>query len=145
VLPLTEAFLMEFSQRFGRPPAGVSREARRILLEYHWPGNVRELHNCLERAAILCEGGLITPEHLTLSARRGASAAPPTAATPTAPAVESAGSGPAEPPATDLPSVERKLIAEALEHARYNKSKAARALGLTRQQLYVRMRRHWLQ
>ena len=41
-------------------------------MHYDWPGNVRELRNALERAAILCEGGLITAEHLSLDrARRG--------------------------------------------------------------------------
>jgi len=38
------------------------------LTEYHWPGNVRELRNILERASILAEGGLITPEHLAKGA-----------------------------------------------------------------------------
>ena len=33
-------------------------------MDYHWPGNVRELRNILERAAILCDGGLITAEHV---------------------------------------------------------------------------------
>src|SRR6185503_20729951 len=59
IFPLTEAFLQDIGKSFGRPPAGISREAREILLQYHWPGNVRQLRNTLERAAILCEGGLI--------------------------------------------------------------------------------------
>lgn len=37
-----------------------------LLKAYHWTGNLRELHNCLERAAIICNGSLIGPEHLTL-------------------------------------------------------------------------------
>jgi transcriptional regulator with GAF, ATPase, and Fis domain len=136
ILPLAEAFLAEFAQRFGRPPAGVSREARQMLVEHRWPGNVRELHNALERAAILCEGGLITPEHLALSVKARAAALPaPAPAAPISP-----------PPAqNDLPSMEKSMIAEALEKARFNKSKAAKALGLSRQQLYVRMRRHGLE
>ena len=45
-------------------------------MHYDWPGNVRELRNALERAAILCEGGLITTEHLSLdNGRRGRAAA----------------------------------------------------------------------
>jgi DNA-binding NtrC family response regulator len=43
---------------FGRPPVGL-RDAREALLRHDWPGNVRELRNALERAAIVCEGGLI--------------------------------------------------------------------------------------
>ena len=50
----------------GRPPASRATRGRR-LMEYHWPGNVRELRNILERAAILCDGGLITAEHLALT------------------------------------------------------------------------------
>src|SRR5262249_5897252 len=68
VLPLSEAFLDEYAHGLGNPPAGISRDARAQLLDYHWPGNVRELRNVLERAAILCDGGLITSEHLALSA-----------------------------------------------------------------------------
>ena len=67
ILPLSEAFLAELGRGLGRPPGGISREARQVLVQYHWPGNVRELRNILERAAILCDGGLITAEHLALN------------------------------------------------------------------------------
>src|SRR4029453_18491184 len=74
ILPLTDAFLADLARGFARaraavcpaPPAGVSREARQRLFDYSWPGNARELRNILERAAILCDGGLITAEHLAL-------------------------------------------------------------------------------
>jgi transcriptional regulator with GAF, ATPase, and Fis domain len=66
VLPLSEAFLADIARSFGRPPAGMTREAKHALMTYAWPGNVRELRNVLERAAIVCEGGLIAPEHLAL-------------------------------------------------------------------------------
>jgi DNA-binding NtrC family response regulator len=124
ILPLSDAFLADLSRGFARPPAGVSLEARERLLEYAWPGNVRELRNILERAAILCEGGLITAEHVT----------PRTRVTDTAPLSPDRG----------LMSAERDMVERALREARYNKSKAARALGLTRTQLYVRLRRHGL-
>src|SRR4029453_5885880 len=58
ILPLSEAFLQEIGRSFGRPPAGLTREAREALQQYDWPGNVRELRNALERAAILCEDAL---------------------------------------------------------------------------------------
>jgi two-component system response regulator AtoC len=141
VLPLSEAFLEEIGRGLGRPPAGISRDARQRLIEYHWPGNVRELRNILERAAILCEGGLITAEHLAL--------APPRVPAPVAPAegplqvVSVPSSAPA--PAGDLQSMERSMIAQALRDTRFNKSKAAKQLGLSRTQLYVRMRRYGLE
>jgi DNA-binding NtrC family response regulator len=147
VLPLCDAFLAEYSRSLGRPPSGMSRDARERLLDYHWPGNVRELRNILERAAILCEGGLITSDHLslTVSSPRATKvqadadrAAPPAAAT-------SAPSAPPPPASGDLKEVERALIAQALDRARFNKSEAAKALGLTRAQLYVRMKRYGLE
>jgi Response regulator containing CheY-like receiver, AAA-type ATPase, and DNA-binding domains len=44
----------------------LTRDAREALCSIPWPGNVRELRNALERAAILCEGGLISAQHLSL-------------------------------------------------------------------------------
>ena len=123
VLPLSDVFLQEIGKSFGRPPAGLMREAREALLLHDWPGNVRELRNALERAAILCEGGLIGPQHLSLHA----SARPVHATT------------------TDLGAVERDTIAQVMRDCHWNKSKAAKRLGLSRTQLYVRLRRYDLE
>jgi transcriptional regulator with PAS, ATPase and Fis domain len=141
VLPLSEAFLAELGRGLGRPPGGISREARQLLIEYHWPGNVRELRNILERAAILCDGGLITPEHLALNVVPALTA--PIASPIPAPAAVSAPPSVVVPiPAGDLETVERAMIEQALQSARFNKSKAAKALGLSRHQLYIRMRKY---
>jgi two-component system response regulator FlrC len=127
ILPLSDAFLKEIGQLFGRPPAGLTRSAKDALLKYHWPGNVRELRNALERAAILCEGGLITADHLSLNGHRPA-----------------ARSSAEHLPTTDLNAVERELILQALTDCNGNKSKAAARLGISRTQLYVRLRKHTL-
>jgi DNA-binding NtrC family response regulator len=141
VLPLTQAFLTEFGRAFAYAPAGISREAKDMLLAHNWPGNIRELCNILERAAILCDGGLITGDHLALPVARTAAPVAPIAV-----AAEEAATAPpsAAVRAGDLPSLERAMIEQALASARFNKSKAAKALGLTRHQLYIRMRRHGL-
>src|SRR5262249_45334976 len=115
VLLLSEAFLQEIGRSFGRPPAGLTRDAKELLLQYSWPGNVRELRNALERAAILCEGGLITAQHFSLQAE----AVPPVVG------------------ATDLNIVERQTIEHVMRDTKGNKSKAAKRLGLSRTQLYV--------
>jgi transcriptional regulator with PAS, ATPase and Fis domain len=127
ILPLSEAFLNEISRTLGRPPAGLTRDAREALLRHRWPGNVRELRNALERAAILSDGGLITAGHLSL---RGVDRSPV--------AVMDG------EPTTDLHVVERDMIAQVLRDTRGNKSKAARQLGLTRTQLYGRLRKYQL-
>jgi len=65
---LAEAFLERYAKEMGRKGLRLGAEARRALLDHSWPGNVRELQNCLERAAILCDGLEIQPEHLRLRA-----------------------------------------------------------------------------
>ena len=91
----------------------------------------------------MCEGGLITGEHPALPAR--SSVQPPAravdhtsgAATNAEPDSGAAG--------VDLKSMERSAIEKALSGAKYNKSKAAKMLGLTRTQLYVRLRKYGLE
>jgi transcriptional regulator with PAS, ATPase and Fis domain len=123
ILLFTEAFLQEIAKSFGRLPAGLTRDAREALLQHDWPGNVRELRNALERAAILCEGGLISAQHLSLY-------------TPTRPGQSAA---------TDLNTVERETIETVMRQSLGNKSKAAKRLGLSRTQLYGRLRKYDLE
>jgi DNA-binding NtrC family response regulator len=123
IVPLSETFLQEIGRAFGRPAAGLTREAQQALLRYPWPGNVRELRNVLERAAILCEGEPIDTRHLTL----------PSAAK--APRNDT----------SDLGALERTAIAKVLQDCRGNKSKAARRLGLSRTQLHLRIRKYRLE
>jgi two-component system response regulator AtoC len=137
ILSLSDAFLAEVGRGLGRPPAGISRDARKLLTEYRWPGNVRELRNILERAAILCDGGLITADHLafTVAAPRAEREPLPSADATPAPATRPSCAG-------DLQSLERAMIEQALRSARFNKSKAAKAVGLTRHQFYIRLRKY---
>jgi DNA-binding NtrC family response regulator len=120
-IPLfVDAFLQDIGRSMGARPARVTPEASARLLAHTWPGNVRELRNVLERAAILCEGGFITPQHLSLHAE------PMTTSQPT----------------TDLRASERRTVEQVLRETDGNKAKAARRLGLTRTQLYVRLRKY---
>src|SRR5229473_3279315 len=123
IVLLSDAFLQELAKSFGRPPAGLTREAREALLTHDWPGNVRELRNALERAAILCEGGLISAQHLSLYT-------PPR---------------PVQAATTDLNAVERETVETVMRQCGGNKSKAAKRLGLSRTQLYGRLRKYDLQ
>jgi transcriptional regulator with PAS, ATPase and Fis domain len=116
VLPLAEHFLHEVGRTVGRPSAGLSAAAAGALVQYRWPGNVRQLRNVLERATILCDGGLITAGHLLL---------PP--------------ANPAVTAATTVSALERDLIERVLSECTGNKSQAARRLGVSRKQLYFRL------
>ena len=134
ILPMAEAFLQEIGPAVGRPAEGISRDAHEAMLSYAWPGNVRELRNALERATILCDGGLITLEHLPIGLGRPA----------LSPGRD--GSAPQFPSGgVSLDGVERDLIAKALKEARNNRSRAARLLGITRSQLYSRLQKHHLE
>jgi len=138
ILPLAEAFLVDLGRTMGRPAAGISRDAHEWLLAYSWPGNVRELRNAIERAILLCDGGLITRDHLPSDTARDGAGSPAKAdgssngfhapATPASPAED-----------LNLEDVERNLIRKALVQAKGNKSRTARLLGLTRAQLYSRL------
>jgi two-component system response regulator HydG len=106
------------------------------LLDHPWPGNVRELRNAIERAILLCDGGLITRQHL-----------PAVVGRPREVRAAMNGDGRLPPlPAggVDLYDVERRLVAQAMEQSQGNKSRAARLLGLTRSQLYTRLERYRL-
>jgi transcriptional regulator with GAF, ATPase, and Fis domain len=146
VLPLSDAFLVEIGRSIARPAAGISRDARQRLLDYRWPGNVRELRNILERASILCDGGLITPEHLAIGPSARPMATSKTVGAAGAPGSSAGVPKPAEvASAGDLKSLERDMIEQALQRVRFNKSRAAKELGLTRQQLYLRMKKYGLE
>jgi transcriptional regulator with GAF, ATPase, and Fis domain len=127
---LTDAFLDSIGRSIGRPAAGLSDEARTRLAAYAWPGNVRELRNVIERAIILCEGGMIGSVHLPLTVV-GNDGEQDAATTPVATGV-----------LRTLDAAERELIVQALAKSGNNKSKAARLLGLTRAQLRSRIEKH---
>ena len=121
ILLLATAFVDEIGKTVSHPCAGISKEGREALLAYSWPGNVRELRNAIERAIILCDGGLITAEHLP---------------------AQRSGSGKGSASAGRLEDVERTLVEGALKDAGNNKALAARRLGITRSQLYSRIQRY---
>jgi transcriptional regulator with GAF, ATPase, and Fis domain len=135
ILPLAESFVEDLGRTMGRPAGGISRDAREWLLSYPWPGNVRELRNAIERAILLCDGGLITRDHLPVGAGPKGAARPE----------PRSGEAPALPPGgVDLEAMEKSYVETALHQVKGNKSKAARLLGLTRSQLYSRLEKYGL-
>jgi transcriptional regulator with GAF, ATPase, and Fis domain len=123
---LAEHFLAAFVQTLGHHSMRLAEEARDVLMAHAWPGNIRELRNVLESAAILSDDGVIERYHLSLQAAPGFTPAPASAS-------------------IDLGAMERQTIETVLRETDGNKAKTARRLGLTRTQLYVRLRRYGLE
>ncbi len=127
---LVDQFIQHFNKVQGRSVRGVSPDAMALLTAYDWPGNVRQLENAIERAFIVCTGDEIGIEHLPeeLTAR----AAPPT----------KPGRGTR---ASKLEQARRaldaQLIRSALERHGFNRSAAARELGIHRSTLFRWMKR----
>ncbi len=125
VLILAEHFMRTLGARMGKNVPGLARDARDALMMHSWPGNIRELSNAIERALILSDGGPIRAPQLGLPAVGG----------------RGPGGGTA---LVDLPlqDLERQAVRTALDRARGNRSKAAEILGVTRSQLYTRLKRY---
>jgi transcriptional regulator with GAF, ATPase, and Fis domain len=138
VVLLTEHFLHELCARTGKVVDELSEGAREVLRTHRWPGNVRELQNAVERALILSDGGPLTAEQFGITVRRATvERAGPPVTSPSEPVA-------VPPPGESLADVERRAIVDALARALGNKSRAAAALGITRTQLYGRLKRFGL-
>jgi two-component system response regulator PilR (NtrC family) len=117
------------------PDLNIDDAAMQALCNYTFPGNVRELENILERATTLCENKIITVKDLQLPAGMPASEdAPATLSTH----VMSAGSVPLD---TYMDTVEKDALIKALEQTRYNKTAAAKLLGITFRALRYRLKK----
>jgi DNA-binding NtrC family response regulator len=116
------------TRQLGQARCGVRPDAMRAILGYHWPGNVRELANVLERAQILAEGGVITPDDLPEAMLAGPAEA-----------------GGADAGPLNLAAQERRAVQEALRQTKGNKVYAAKLLGVSRRALYRLIDSHGLE
>jgi DNA-binding NtrC family response regulator len=128
IADLAVRLLLDLRRRIGRGPSRLSPEAMTVVTQYPWPGNIRELRNVLERALIMMpEGDQLEVAHL-----------PPELLT-----IGHADSG---TPDVDLPleEVERRHIISVLARQGDNRSRAARALGISRATLYEKLHKYGL-
>ena len=127
---LVEHFLRQIAREWQTEVPRLNPEALAALQQYAFPGNVRELENILERAMTLCEGNMIQETDLRLTASN-----------------EPLSGEFAQPDLSDrnldsaLNSTERDAIIRALEQSRYNKTAAAKLLGLSFRQLRYRIKK----
>ncbi len=144
-LPLfVAAFIDDFNRSTGRNITGVSAEALQLLKAYSWPGNIRELRNVIERAIILCDGDEIRPQHLPAEIAAGRpNAAPEPAQFAQGNDTPSNGHGLNLKEA--VAQLEESLIRRALALADGNQTRAANALGISRDELRYRMRKYQME
>ena len=115
ILLLVDHFVQKYATDQGKDVRRVATSAIDMLMSYHWPGNVRELENCIERAVLVCEGGVIHAHDL-----------PPTLQT-----AEGSGTVPRLALEAAVESFEKDILLDALKTARGNRARAARLLDTT--------------
>jgi Nif-specific regulatory protein len=169
IASIVDHFVERFSRKSRIRVQGFNREAMDMLRRHRWPGNVRELRNVVERAIILTDHAVLTPADVVLSRIEAPaltaqptfvpaprSATDSTAERPTEPGGRRA--GPITPPPDARPSwlalaeqgmtldeVDRLYLEAVLDHCRWNKSNAARLLGIERTTLDRRVKRYGLE
>lgn len=128
--PMAEHILARLERRHGWAMLSLSPEALQAVRERSWPGNVRQLENTLARAAITARGRTILPEHLDVE----------DVADPSIPAAADAGEP--IPLRALLAEVERRAIQRALVACQGNRTKTAERLGISRRQLFDKIREY---
>ncbi len=124
ILLLADHFAEKYSRLSHKDVRRISTPAIDMLMAYHWPGNVRELENCIERAVLLSDDGVVHGHHL-----------PPSLQT-----AETTGTTPSGDLKATLQRVERELLLDALKSSRGNMAAAASALGITERIMGLRVR-----
>jgi two-component system response regulator PilR (NtrC family) len=146
---LADSIVRRLARRLGMEAPAITPDAVRLLQNFPFPGNVRELENVLERALALCNQSRIDVGDLQLRAVPRAENAPPL---PTETVAQMrAGDAAADPASTgsiartglgeQLEDVERAAIIKALEQVRYNKTAAAKLLGMSFRALRYRIKK----
>lgn len=121
---LIEHFVKLYNKRFNREIAGLDDNAVRQMTAYSWPGNIRELQHAVEHAFVLCRDNVIALKHLPPELQDFTASVPAM--------VE-------ETPDIETSEVEAESIIAALEKSGWNKSRAARLLGISRRTIYRKM------
>lgn len=132
VLPLARHFLLGMAEQKRTPMRRISPEAAAILEQYTWPGNIRQLKNVMERAALFSDASVLKPEHFDFmfadGIRKTENSIPPASASefPNLDGDE-----------FDLHGWTIGIVLRALEKFRWNRSRTAQFLKITRNELYT--------
>jgi Nif-specific regulatory protein len=126
ILLLADYFLEKYAKENHKDIRRFSTPAIDTLIQYHWPGNVRELENCIERAVLLCDEGVIHSYHL-----------PPTLQT-----AEESDTLPGQSLEDAQANLEREMIIDALKTTRGNMAKGAQILRTTERKFAYKAKKH---
>jgi transcriptional regulator with PAS, ATPase and Fis domain len=130
IVPLALYYVSQYNKKFKKALKDISPEARDILSGYPWHGNARELKNVIERICILEDTDIIYPEHIPSEIVDDVGAAK----SPDSPLSLPSGG-------VSLKTVEKDLIAQALQAVNGNQTRAAKLLGISRDSLRYRMQK----
>ena len=123
-VPALVSFYVDiFNREFKKAVRGASPATMRMLSDYGWPGNVRELRNAVERAMLLAAGNTLEPADFPIGTddtRANYVVGLP-------------------PQGLNLEETEKSLVLQALERTGWNQTRAAKLLGLNRDQIHYRM------
>jgi two-component system nitrogen regulation response regulator GlnG len=141
---LVQVYLGRFSRELGREVREVAPEAMERLRGYSWPGNIRELQSVLKQALLQASGTILLPAFLP-ELLRGPSGPAPTSPPGKCPGLEAfldqrLGSGTDDLYAQAHLALDRILLPRVLEHTHGSQHRAARALGIARKTLRLRLR-----
>lgn len=120
---LAMRFINHFADIYNRDVKGISPAAEQLLYNYSWHGNIRELRHVIEKAVILSDSDMLTPDVFSSLQRETV---------------------PVQSQPSTLEDMERVMIAEAIRLCNGNLSAASTRLGITRQTLYNKMKRYGL-
>ena len=138
IIFLSKYVLQSLAKDWDKELPKLSPKAEQALEEYQFPGNVRELENILERAVTLCDDEVITPEHLQLPTD-GVPVSKPSAASNGEHAIPDFVEG--DSLEEYLTDIEKQAILKALEDTRWNRTAAAKKLGMSFRSLRYRLKK----
>ena len=123
---LSDYFIEKYNEKHGKNIKRISASAIDMLMVYHWPGNIRELENCIERACILSQDGVIRSHNLPPTLQNAVSS-------------KSTATGTLE---TIIGKLEKQIIQDTLISTKGNIAKAAEKMGITERMMGIRLKKY---
>jgi len=137
---LANEFLREANEELNKDIKGFASESFSILLDHEWPGNIRELRHTIRRAVLLCEQEYILPEFIKFETTSNYNNSEENNYVESLSKILNGDSSLSEIISELNNETEKKIIINVLEEVKYNKSKAAKILGIDRNTLYAKIK-----